>query len=147
MQLTKQTDLGLRTLIYLALNPGRRVAAGEIASVFGVSLHHLLKVTGRLAAAGFVETHRGKAGGLTLAAPPETLRIGSVVRELEGVNPLIDCEKSSCPAQPECRLKGVVDDALRAYLGVLDACSLDDLVRDRRHQLVYLLRTHPAAET
>jgi Rrf2 family nitric oxide-sensitive transcriptional repressor len=147
MQLTKQTDLGLRTLIYLALNPGRRVAAGEIARVFGVSQHHLLKVIGRLAAAGFVETHRGKAGGLTLAVPPQTLRVGSAVRELEGATPLINCEKSSCPAQPECRLKDVVDDALQAFLAVLDDYTLEHLVRDRRDQLVNLLQPGPTRKT
>ena len=147
MQLTKQTDLGLRTLMYLALHPERRVAASEIAMGFGVSQHHLLKVIGRLAAAGIVETHRGKAGGLTLAVAPEDLRVGTVVRELEDRMQMIDCDRPRCVIHPVCHLKEVVDDALEAFLDVLDGCTLNDLVRGRHQHMLNLLWQRPTEKT
>ncbi len=63
MQLTKHTDYGLRTLVYLAMHPGRRVSTAEIAEMFDVPQNHLTKVIGHLASSGIVATRRGRGGG------------------------------------------------------------------------------------
>lgn len=139
MQLTKQTDFGLRVLLYLAVRPQQRASASEIARVFNLSHHHLLKVINRLATAGIIDTYRGKKGGVALALPPDAIRVGAVVRTLEGESDLINCTQPSCPARPACNLKGLVDNALQAFFGVLDACTLDDLIRDSRDALGQLL--------
>lgn len=145
MQLTKHTDFGLRALLYLALNPGHRTSVTEIARVFGVPKSHLTKVATRLAAAGIVRTYRGKGGGIALAMPPAEIRIGAVVRELEGQRQMIDCERPKCPAMRACRLRDIMREAQTACLSTMDNYTLSDVVDDRRSQLDSLLA--PRAKT
>lgn len=139
MQLTKHTDFGLRTLIYLALNPDRRVSTAEIAQAFGVPQNHLSKVVGQLAHNGVVQTFRGKRGGTTLAMPTETIRVGAIVRQLEGQQELINCARPVCPAIPACRLIEAMQQAKDACLHVLDTYTLADMVDSRRQELSVLL--------
>lgn len=148
MQLTRQTDYGLRTLIYLALHPGERIPAARIATVFGVSQNHLMKVIGKLSAAGLIETRRGNGGGIALIGLPEAIRVGSVVRILEEELELTNCTRPLCPILPSCRLKSALSQARDAFLAVLDDCSLADLVRQRGGRLRALLAApKPAPES
>ena len=139
MLLTRQTDYGLRMLIYLALHPDRRATAMEIADAFQVSQNHLLKLIQRLAAAGVVDTFRGKGGGVTLARPATAIRVGDVVRELEQGLEVIDCNRPLCPIAPACDLREVLGDARDAFLAVLDDCTLEDVVSRRRDTLRLLV--------
>ena len=139
MLLTRQTDYGLRMLIYLALHPDRRATAMEIADAFQVSQNHLLKLIQRLAAAGVLHTYRGKGGGVVLARPAKTIRVGDVVRELEQGLEVIDCNRPLCPIAPACDLREVLGDARGAFLAVLDDCTLEDVVRRRRDTLRLLV--------
>jgi len=143
MQLTKHTDFGLRTLIYLALHPGRRVSTAEVAAVFGVPQNHLSKVVGQLASGGFVRTFRGKGGGSMLEMPLDDIRVGAVVRHLEGEKEMINCARPLCPAVPACSLIDVMQQAKAACLEVLDRYSLGDVVNDRRQELDLLLTPTP----
>lgn len=129
MQLTRQTDYGLRALIYLALHPGERIPAVTVAHSFRISQHHLMKVIRKLAAAGMIRTYRGKRGGIALAQSPDQIRVGAVVRELEGELAVVDCVRPLCPAEPACRLKAVLAGAEQAFLAALDECTLSELVR------------------
>lgn len=139
VHLTKYTDYGLRALIYLVLNPDRSVPTAEIAGVFGVSQSHLTKVVNCLAEAGLVRTYRGKNGGSRLIVAPADIRIGKVVRELEEDLSIIDCEHSNCPMVPACDLRAVVQQALKAFLEVLDQYTLEDIVGPRRKELLQRL--------
>lgn len=139
MQLTKHTDFGLRALIYLALNPDRRVSTAEIAQVFGVPQNHLSKIVGQLARNGVVRTFRGKRGGTTLAVPTRAIRVGAIVRQLEGEQEMINCARPVCPAIPACRLIEVMQQARAACLDVLDSYTLADVVDNRGQELSALL--------
>ena len=67
MQLTRYTDYGLRTLIYLALLPqGRRASIDEISSTYGISRNNVNKIVHQLGKAGIIETKRCKGGGFYL---------------------------------------------------------------------------------
>lgn len=133
MHLTRHTDYALRLLMLLALRPDRRVTIAEIARRFGISRNHLMKVAQRLGAQGYLDTVRGKGGGLTLAQAPGSIRLGRVVRDGESGFPLAECFQagSHCPIESGCRLKPVLGDALSAFLRVLDGYTLRDLVEDR----------------
>jgi len=134
MQLTQYTDYGLRTLIALALNPGQWQTVTVVSSAYGISRHHLVKVVARLAERGYVETQRGKGGGMRLARPPREISIGAVVRDMEaelGVVECLEADGGNCVITPACGLKGVLAEATRAFLGVLDSYNLDDLKRQR----------------
>ncbi|UGA38296.1 Rrf2 family transcriptional regulator [Chromobacterium haemolyticum] len=116
MQLTRFTDLGLRVLMYLTWQEeGQLATIPEIAACFEVSRNHLVKVVHFMAQQGWLQTSRGKGGGLALARAPEQYRVGEVVRELEGLSQLIDCADPPCALRQGCRLKGALDEALAAF--------------------------------
>lgn len=142
MQLTRYTDYSLRVLIYLAVDPDRRATIDEIATSYGISKAHVMKVVHELGLRGWVETVRGRGGGLQLAQPPERIGIGDVVRSTEGNLALVECFDSAtnaCPIESACGLRAVLAEALGAFLSVLDGYTLADLVARRRRTLLVLL--------
>jgi Rrf2 family transcriptional regulator, nitric oxide-sensitive transcriptional repressor len=136
MRLTTFSDYTLRVLMYLALHQDRFVTIPEIAAAFGVSVNHLMKVVQRLAASGDVETLRGPRGGLRLAHPAEAIRVGDVIRVTEPEMALAPC--GECIIQSGCTLSELLDQAVAAFMAVLDNCTVADLVA-RRQVLLGLL--------
>lgn len=141
MQLTRYSDYSFRVLIYLALAPERLATIDEIAERYGISKAHLTKVVHRLGRLGFVETVRGRRGGLRLARPASAIRVGAVLRATEGDLALVECfgPPGGCAIEPACGLRGALHEALAAFLAVLDGYTLADLVARRRAPLVRLL--------
>ena len=141
MHLTRFTDNALRCLTYFALYPGESATVGEVARRMALSEDHLVKVVQRLARLGYLETMRGRGGGVRMIRPPADINIGAVVRETEESFRLVECfdaEKNTCPIAPSCQLAGVLDEGLQAFLAVLDRYTLADLVKSPR-KLVKLL--------
>jgi len=141
MHLTRFSDNALRCLTYFALYPGESATIGEIARRMALSEDHLVKVVQRLARLGYVETTRGRAGGVRMIRSPEEINIGKVVRETEESFRLVECfdaENNTCPIAPACHLAGVLDEGLKAFLAVLDRYTLADLAKSPR-RLVKLL--------
>lgn len=144
MRLTVYTDYSLRMLMYLAVKgEGGSVATiAEVAGAYAISKAHLNKVAHRLSLAGFVETTRGKGGGLRLARPATAIGLGEIVRRVEPDLALVPCFEpvcAPCPIVPACGLRGALHEARQALLAVLDRYSLSDLV-ERRAELGALLR-------
>ncbi|RIL08191.1 MAG: Rrf2 family transcriptional regulator [Proteobacteria bacterium] len=142
MQLTYFSDYTLRVLTYLALEPERLVTIEEIARRFDISKAHLMKVVHHLGLRGYVETVRGRRGGLRLARRPEEIGVGDVIRSTEESMALVECfdpGRSLCAIEPACGLRGVLHEALAAFLAVLDRHTLADLVARRRRPLRELL--------
>lgn len=141
MQLTRYSDYSFRVLIYLALAPERLVTIDEIASRYGISKAHLTKVAHRLGQLGYLETVRGRRGGLRLARPAQAIGVGAVLRATEGDLALVECfgPSGACAIEPACGLRGVLHEALGAFLAVLDRYTLADLVAGEREPLARLL--------
>lgn len=127
MRLTRYTDYALRVLIYLGLHADRLCTIPEIAGVYGISQNHLTKVAHDLGKAGFVESARGRMGGLRLAKPAATISVGAVVRVMEGEGCLADCE--TCVIAPACRLANALETARDAFMASLDAVTVASLTR------------------
>ena len=130
MKLNNFTDYGLRTLIYLGTKPDRLCTIGEIAKFYGISTNHLMKVVNRLATYRYVDTVRGKGGGLRLSRAPQLINIGAVVRDLEERFDIVECFNEaiqSCPLLPACRLKALLNDAQRNFLATLEQHTLADI--------------------
>jgi Rrf2 family transcriptional regulator, nitric oxide-sensitive transcriptional repressor len=131
MRLTRFSDIGLRVLMYLAQAGKQRAPAtvAEISSQFDIPINHLVKVVGQLARAGWIHAMRGRNGGLLLRADAGTLRIGAVLRELEGDPELVDCDAQGCRLSQDCRLRGALAAGLRAFYDAMDGYTLADIVQ------------------
>ena len=131
MRLAVRTDYSLRLLMLLAIEPDVRHTTEEVARRYGISRNHMMKVAQTLTQGGFVESVRGRGGGLELARPPEAINLGAVVRTCEDSFALVECfdrERHTCVVAPSCGLRGPFEEALAAFLSVLDHYSLADLV-------------------
>lgn len=136
MRLTRYTDYAMRVLFYLAARPGRQCSIAEISRAYAISHSHLTKVVNDLVNAGYLASARGRSGGIRLARDPREIRLGAVVRHTEDGLALVDC--ADCALAPACGLTGVLDEALAAFLAVLDRYSLHDVMA-RRSQMAALL--------
>ena len=143
MRLTLHTDYALRTLLYMGIHADRRVSIHEIASAYDISENHLVKVIHRLSRLGLIDARRGRGGGLLLAHDPKDIRIGDVVRQTEDDMRLVHCAPDTrenggggCILSDMCRLRGVLSMALGAFMSVLDATTLADLLPPEEHAML-----------
>lgn len=128
MRLTRFTDYGLRTLIYLAVRPDSLASIAEIATAYAISESHMTKVIHALGKAGLIETLRGRHGGLRLARPAAQIGLGDVVRATEPEIALVECQGGTeCAIGDVCRLRGIMDEAAGALFGVLDRYTVADV--------------------
>ncbi|MCM5568890.1 Rrf2 family transcriptional regulator [Burkholderiaceae bacterium FT117] len=130
MRITQHTDYALRVLMYVGGNPGRLVTIAEVAERFGISRTHLMKVVNRLVRDGFLYGQRGKGGGLKLGMQAEEISVGEIIRRMEPDLNLVECfeRRGACLVDRGCRLRRALNEALDAFLAVLDRYSLKDLL-------------------
>lgn len=130
MRLTSTTDYAMRLLMYVAQQPERLCTIAEVAQAYAISEAHLMKVTHRLAQHGWLQTTRGRGGGMRLAAEPAQIALGAVMRSVEPNFFLVEClgEDSVCTLSGQCRLSSIVDGALQSMMQYLDRFTLADLL-------------------
>lgn len=132
MRLAEYTDYTLRVLMFCAVHPERLITIAELAERHGVSKNHLMKIVNDLAHQGVLETTRGRGGGVRLLKNPQDIRIGDVIRQSETDFRLVECFDSHtnlCSLTPSCRLKHLLDQALKAYFEELDGATLADIAK------------------
>ncbi|MEZ5457877.1 MAG: Rrf2 family transcriptional regulator [Steroidobacteraceae bacterium] len=129
MRLTLFTDYALRVLLVLAARRDELVTIAEVSSAFRISETHLMKVANTLAHTGWVETVRGRGGGMRLAADPEKLTLRQIVERLEHDFAVVECfgTKNSCALTGGCGVERALGRALRAFLEELHQYTLADL--------------------
>jgi len=130
MQLTTFSDYSMRVMMYLGLQHGKLSTISEIAKSYNISENHLTKVVHHLAQCGYIETLRGKGGGLRLVLDPSTINIGAVLRASEGDSGLLPCltKEGECCIQLSCKLMSILNEAQAALFAVLDKYTLADLL-------------------
>lgn len=137
MRLTKRGEYALRTLIRLGVAHqfGRKiVSATTLAETEKLPFKFLENILADLRRSGFVQSKRGKLGGISLAQPMEEIKIGAVIREIDGRLAPIGCasdtayEKCTCPDEDHCGLRMLMIDVRNAIAGILDRYTLADVV-------------------
>jgi Rrf2 family iron-responsive transcriptional regulator len=134
MRLTQQTSYSIRILLYCAANPDSNSRIKDIAATYSISELHLFKIMHVLVESGFVETIRGRNGGIRLARPANAISIGEVVRATESNFFLTDCFDTAnrdCPLVDSCGVNRILAEALRAFFAVLDSYTIADVAKDR----------------
>jgi Rrf2 family transcriptional regulator, nitric oxide-sensitive transcriptional repressor len=134
MQLTKFTDYCLRVLMYLGARGDGLATINEISEAYRVSNNHLMKVVQHLAGTGYVESVRGKGGGIRLARNPKFINLGDVVRNCEQNVSIVECfdlNNTECPLLPACTLRSALNEATNNFFATLDRYSVADLVIKR----------------
>lgn len=141
MRLTRYTDYAMRVLLFLGRQPGQLASIAGISRAYGISQNHLMKVVNDLVNAGYLESVRGRKGGVRLARPPADINVGALIRHTEDDFDLAGC--GSCLIAAGCGLTTVLDEAMLAFLKVLDSYSLADVLA-RKGDFAHLLL--PAAD-
>lgn len=135
MKLTAYTDYSLRVLMYLGLRGERLATISELSETYGLSANHLMKIIHNLGKLGYIETVRGRGGGMKLAGAPEEINLGQVIRQMEPDFAITECfdteHPSDCVIMPACRLQLILGKAVEAFLDVLDNHTLADLLQSR----------------
>lgn len=133
MQLSAFTDYSLRVLIYVGLRPKDRSSITEVADAYDISRNHVMKIVHRLQELGHLRTFRGRNGGIELGSPPEHVRIGELVEQLENLQ-LVECFKpdGTCVLAGPCVLKRALGEARSSFVSALDRYTLADLLRPSR---------------
>ena len=131
MQLSLHADYSLRVLVYLGAHPNRVVRTQEISEAYQISKHHLVRVVQTLAEHDYVQIHAGRSGGITLNSEPALIRLGEVVRIAEPNMRLVECfdrKTNTCKIAPVCALKGMLKEALDAFIASLNRYTLADIL-------------------
>lgn len=130
MQLTRQTDYAVRILMYLAALPEDELAQiQQVCDYFDIPRNHATKIVMKLGKLGYIQTYRGKQGGMVLGKPATRINLREVLELLEPTFMPINCQQpTKCRLLPDCRLKKVLNDATRQYLTVVGEYTLADVM-------------------
>jgi Rrf2 family nitric oxide-sensitive transcriptional repressor len=132
MHLTTYSDYAMRVLMYLGLQKDKLVTIAQVAEHYSISENHLTKVVHFLGQQGYIETVRGKGGGLRLKQEPAAINLGQVLRLTEGDEGLLPCVNgaSDCCILPACRLVSILRESQAALYQVLGKYTLADLLHN-----------------
>ncbi len=173
MRLTNYSDYALRSLIYLAVKPHPQMLANisDIADSYHISKSHLTKIIHQLGQLGYIESVRGKNGGIRLARAPKDINLGVLIRQIEPDFELVECfatamshdkqqprkaalpmtlideavakstGSTGCVISPVCQLKSVFFEALTAFISVLERYTLADIINNEAELATWLFRS------
>ena len=146
--LTKKGKYGLKAMTALAGRPlGTAVLVADLARDNQIPKKFLDTILGELRTGGFLHAKKGRGGGYRLARPAEDIRVGDLIRTLNGSLTPIACASRSayqrcddCPDENACATRLLMVQVGEAIAGVVDSLSLAelrDLARDPFDSFVY----------
>ncbi len=149
MHLTQYTNFALRTLQFVALHDPALVTVDDVSRAHRISKAHLVKVAHELGQRGYVQTTRGRRGGMRLSRPADQITVGEIIRWTEAPLQLVECFNpvtNTCPLEGVCHLSRGIQRALRAFLSVLDDLTIADITLNRSSLLDRLASQHSGAQ-
>ena len=145
MKLTNHTNYAIRMLMYCSSKDGL-ASVREIANFYDLPEKFLFKILNSLTGCGYVETIRGRSGGIRLAKPADQILLGDVIRDIEETFKLAECfdaSEISCPLVGTCGLNQALSRALDSFFDVLNEYTIDDITH-KRHNIHVLLELNQA---
>lgn len=130
MRLSQASDFALRILMATGQSDDPQTVGG-LTEQLGLAHSHVMKIVAHLAKGGYLETTRGRGGGIRLAKEPAAIRIGDVVRLMEpdlGVVACLKPEPATCAFLPRCALKGAMALAAEAFIDSLNTQTLETIL-------------------
>ena len=134
LRLTQYSNYALRTLQMVAMRAPAIVTVDDVARAHRIPKAHLVKIAAELSRRGYIETIRGRHGGMRLARPAEAITVGEIIRWTEAPLELVECfnaETNTCRLLDVCHLSRGLQRALRAFLSVLDDLTIADIAFNR----------------
>ena len=134
MQITRFTDYGLRTLMYVAARSENIASVKEVSDHYGISRNHLVKVVHRFSQLGYIETTKGKGGGIKIAKGTEKLRLGELIKQLEPNMNMVECfdaKTNTCRITGSCQLKHYLFEATQSFINTMNKYTLADTVQNK----------------
>ncbi len=135
MKISTKGQYGTRALLDLALHGGKGpVLLKDIAQRQQISQSYLEHVVTSLIAGGILRSTRGPKGGVSLAKPPDEIRLGEVIQLLEGSTAPVECVSNPevCERSEFCVTRDVWDELKKAMDGVLESITLQGLVERQK---------------
>lgn len=143
MKITYKGDYALKAILDLALHYGKIVTIHDLAKRADIPIKFLEQVLLDLKRGGFVESRRGKVGGYLLVKQPSEIKLGEVVRFIDGpIEPITCVERgySGCSDIYKCAFRNVWQQATQAISNIIDNITFEDLmnqVKLRKEELIY----------
>jgi len=137
MKLSTRARYGTRVLLDLALqHEDEPILLKDIAQRQQISLSYLEHLITPVVAGGIIRSMRGPKGGISLARPPEEIRLSEVIRLLEGSTALVNCvnKPEICSRSKFCVTRDIWDELQRAMNGILESTTLQDLVERQKRK-------------
>jgi len=131
MKLQKASRFALYAVLHLAGEPDKQYSTADIASEYGISVHHLAKVMRTLVRSGLIESVRGVGGGYRFAGNVRRTTLWDVIHEFESLESVIDTpnELSSKAQIVVGGLDGVNSEIDGLIHSTLDSITLKTLLR------------------
>jgi len=133
MQLTLYTDYSFRVLLYLGVNRDRLCTIAEISERCAATHNHLVKVVHNLGREGYIQTMRGRTGGIKLKKEPEEIKLTDIIRCTEVNLNIAEClrENNTCHITEVCKIKNVFEEAQSQFIQTLDRYTVADLLKEK----------------
>ncbi|NYJ20930.1 Rrf2 family nitric oxide-sensitive transcriptional repressor [Leifsonia psychrotolerans] len=139
MKLSAFADVCLRTLMLLGSRPDQLITTREIAEQIGVPYNHVAKAVLELRNRQAIEVTRGRYGGSQISARGLQLAVGTLMRDLDVRDDVVDCVSETgvaCPLIAQCTLRGALRRAREAFYAELDLLRIEDLTGPASRRLL-----------
>jgi len=120
--------------MYVAARSENIASVKEVSEHYGISRNHLVKVVHRLSQLGYIETTKGKGGGIKIAKGTEKLRLGELIKQLEPNMNMVECfdaKTNTCRITGSCQLKHYLFEATQSFINTMNKYTLADTVQNK----------------
>jgi Rrf2 family protein len=131
LKVSTRSQYGLRAMVFLAKHKGEISSLKKISQEEGISFDYLEKIVSKLEKSGLLKSRKGSLGGYSLAKPATGIKIGEIIRAVEGNIPLVECSAGSkrCPMIKKCFARKFWEKLQKSLNSALDSLTLANLIK------------------